>query len=299
MKGRIMALCLLILLCAQASALCFTDANGRAVDVESPQRVVSLYNSYGDAWTLAGGKLAGSIADAFEDASLQGAVNLGSHLSPNLELLFSLNPDFVLLSADVSSHREIAALLEAAEIPCAFFSTPDYQSYMNMMQIFCEINDRPDLYQRQIETVQRPIQTIIAEAQALPDSPSALLIRANSTSVKCKGSEGSVAGYILRDLGFHNLADGDHALCESIGMERVIVEDPDYIFVVLQGANTEAAEKNLAATLWDNPAWSGLTAVREGRFYMLDRALYHYHPNERWAQAYEWIFEIRKGANEK
>lgn len=299
MKRRIIALCLLTLLCTKASALCFTDANGRAVDVESPRCVVSLYNSYGDAWTIAGGKLAGSIADAFEDVSLQGAVNLGSHISPNLELMFSLNPDFVLLSADVSSHREIAALLEDAKISCAFFSTPDYQSYMDMMQIFCEINEQPTIYQQQVETVQRPIQAILAEAQALSDHPSALLIRANSTSVKCKGSEGSVAGYILRDLGFINLADGDHALSESIGMEQVIMEDPDYIFVVLQGANTESAEKNLAAVLCDNPAWNCLTAVREGRFYILDRALYHYHPNERWAQAYEWIYEIRKGANEK
>lgn len=285
----------LTLLLGSACALTFTDAVGRQVEVDAPRRVVSLYNSYGDAWLNAGGELVGSIADGVSEELPAGAVDLGSHISPNMELLFALEPDLVLLSADVASHREIAPLLEEAGVACAFFSTPDYKSYMEMMELFCALTGREDLYQEQVETVREPIEEMIAEVQSLPDRPTALLIRANSMTVKCKGSEGTVAGAILRDMGFVNLADGDSALRESISMERVLVEDPDYIFVVLQGASGEAAENNLAAALTGNPAWSGLSAVREGRFYILDRALFHFHPNENWAQAYEFILNIRKG----
>ena len=78
-------------------------------------------------------------------------------------------------------------------------------------------------------------------------------------------------------------------------MEKLLIEDPDYIFVVLQGASSEAAESKLASVLTDNPAWNALTAVREGRFFILDRKLFHYHPNERWAEAYDFILDIRKG----
>ena len=80
-----------------------------------------------------------------------------------------------------------------------------------------------------------------------------------------------------------------------ISMESVLIEDPDYIFVVLQGSSSEAAENNFASVLTNNPAWNTLTAVREGRFYILDRNLFHYHPNERWAESYEFILDILKG----
>ena len=298
MKKLMILLFALLLLSTSAYALTFTDANNREVSVENPQRVVSLYNSYGEAWMLAGGEFVGSIADTFDGGRLdEGVQNLGSHTTPNMELLFSLSPDFVLLSSDIASHREIAPLLEESMIPCAFFSTPDYGSYMEMMRLFCELTGRDDLYQRQLETVQLPIEVMISEGQTLSSKPTALLIRANSITVKCKNSETTVAGNILRDMGFVNLADGNSALCESVSMESVIIEDPDYIFVVLQGSSSEAAQNNLASVLTNNPAWNTLTAVREGRFYILDRDLFHYHPNERWSESYQFILDILKGEN--
>jgi iron complex transport system substrate-binding protein len=48
----------------------------------------------------------------------------------------------------------------------------------------------------------------------------------------------------------------------------------------------------LEDALLSNPAWSTLTAVREGRFVVLDRDLFHLRPNGRWAEAYETIYEI-------
>lgn len=108
-----------LLAAAPAFAVSFTDAMGRAVEVESPRRVVSLYGSYGDVWLTAGGTLAGATQDVMEagDPRLAGAQNIGSHHTPNAELLLSLDPDFVLLSADMSSHVEIAQMLDGAGIP--------------------------------------------------------------------------------------------------------------------------------------------------------------------------------------
>lgn len=293
---RLICLIMAAMMCISgAAAMGFRDAKGRWIDIEKCGRTAALYKSYGDAWVSAGGRLVGSIADGFDDGGLgEGVQNLGSYREPNLEMLFALEPELVLLSADVASHEEIGRVLEAAGVEYAYFSTPDYESYMAMMEIFCELNGREDIYAAQVEKVQRPIEEMIAEAEKL-EKPTALLIRANSTTVKCKGSEGTVAGNILRDMGFVNLADGKSALCESISMEAVLVEDPEYIFVVLQGSSAEAAEKNLGVVLTDNPAWSTLRAVEEGRFYVLDRELFHYHPNERWAEAYGYIMDIRRG----
>ena len=45
-------------------------------------------------------------------------------------------------------------------------------------------------------------------------------------------------------------------------------------------------------TLGQNPAWQGLTAVQEGRVYVLPRDLFHYKPNARWAESYAYLYEL-------
>ena len=284
-----------ILLSASACAIEFTDVAGREVSVENPQCVVSLYGSYGSVWQISGGVLAGTTSDALKDAASSEIQNLGAHTEPNMELLFSLNPDFVILSADVAEQADIGALLEDASIPCAYFSYQDWRGYMEMVELFTQITGRSDLYAEQVKNLEEPIQSMIAEANAVSDRPTALLLRAYSTNVRAKGSEGTVAGCILKDMGFITIADGDSPLSENLSMETILMADPDYIFVTTMGSSTEAALESLANLLTDNPAWATLTAVQEDHFFVLEKELFHQHPNDRWAESYAIIRDILLG----
>ena len=278
-----------------AFAVDFTDASGRTVSIDNPQRVVALYGSYGDVWRIAGSTLAGTTSDL--PAGDDGAQVLGSHTEPNMELLFTLNPDFVILSADAAEHQEIAQMLDQANVPYALFSHQDYRGYMEMVKLFTEITGREDLYQAQVDQVELPIQAMVNEAAEFEgkDHPTALLLRAYSTNVRAKGSEGTVAGCILKDMGFDNIADGDSPLSENLSMEAILLADPDYIFVTTMGSSTEAALESLASLLTNNPAWATLTAVRNDHFYVLDKELFHQHPNARWAESYAIIRDILLG----
>lgn len=297
---RFLSLLLCLLLIPSALAVEFVDANGRTVSIDNPSRVVSLYTSYGDAWQLAGGKLVGAVADSSGDSdTAKDLINLGLHTEPNMELLFSLDPDFVLLASNVPAHKDIGIVLEQAGIPCAYFSTPDWRDYMDMMRLFTQITGREDIYARQVETVQEPIEAIITAAQANESygQSTVLLLRAYSNKVKAKDSQTSVAGNILKDMGLVNLADGESLLSENLSMEAILEADPDYICIVMIGSDSEASANSLRKMLTDNPAWSTLTAVRENRCVILDRELFHYHPNERWAESFAFIAELIKGAN--
>lgn len=75
-------------------------------------------------------------------------------------------------------------------------------------------------------------------------------------------------------------------------LEALIAAEPDYIFVVLQGSDPTDAMETLEQTLLQNPAWSELQAVREGRFYTLEHELYNLKPNARWGEAYEKLADI-------
>ena len=89
-----------------------------------------------------------------------------------------------------------------------------------------------------------------------------------------------------------NVADSQTSLLEQLSLEVILEQDPDFIFAVLQGADPTVAQERLEKTLLSNPAWQTLTAVREGRFHILDNQLYNLKPNERWGDAYEQLAEI-------
>ena len=297
MMKKLMLICLAVLLAFSAQAAELTDAMDRVVSFDAPpQRVAALLGSYGEVWLAAGGTLIATTEDAVDTpaARAQGEIiNLGDHSHVSLEQLLSLEPDFAILSADTAAHVALSDALEDAGIPCGYFSVTDWREYMALLKDFTVLTGRDDLYLAQVETVQQPIEAILAQAQKCPEygEQTALLLRAYVTSVRAKDSESTVAGRILKDMGLVNIADGDGLLAENLTMEAIIMADPDYIFAVTMGADEEGAVRMLEQTLLNNPAWSTLTAVREGRFVMLERDLFHYRPNARWAEAYEAVWE--------
>ena len=125
-------------------------------------------------------------------------------------------------------------------------------------------------------------------------APRVLFIRAAASFVRAKGSDDTVLGLMLKDLGCINIADGSDLL-DDLSMEKIIEEDPDMIFIVQQGNDTEGTQQALQDALTGNPAWAGLTAVKEDKVYHMDRKLFHFKPNNRWDQSYEQLEQILYG----
>ena len=272
----------------------FTDALGNRVTVaKDPQRVVSFYGSFAEMWVLAGGTLAGTTDDAIEERGLElgeEVAVIGSTKNPNLELTLSLEPDFVLLSADTSEHVRAAETLKAAGIPHAFFRVDYLSDYVEAMKICTDITGRADLYEENALAVEEEARAVTEKVRGL-EGPRVLLIRAYSTGAKAKGAD-NLAGAILQELGAHNIADDHPSLLEDLSLEEIIAEDPDYIFVTIMGKDSQAALDALAEGVQSNPAWAGLSAVKNGRYLVLPSELFHYKPNARWGESYEYLADI-------
>lgn len=295
MKKMLLTALALLLTMLPARAATVTDFGGREISFDGPpERVVALLGSYGEVWLEAGGTLVGTTEDAIDPENPGETANLGSHSEPNMELLMALEPDFVILSADTAAHPAIGDVLESAGIPHGYFSMQTWQGYMEMLKSFTDLTGRADLYAEKCNSVQTSIEMTLADARSHPEfgRQTALLLRAYVTSVKAKGSEGTVAGPILKEMGLVNIADGESTLSENLSMEAILMADPDWIFVVTMGADQAGAAQMLESALLSNPAWSTLTAVREGRYVVLDRELFHLRPNGRWAEAYREIYRL-------
>lgn len=280
---------------AETTAVTFIDDLGREVTVDSPKRVVIMLGSYADTWVLAGGKdsIAACAEDSWGDFDLQLAdsvASTGSILKPDLEAVISADPDFIIASSNTSSNMELLETFEKMDVPTAYFGVNSFDEYLHMLDICTQITGCRENYQ----TYGLDVQKQIEEAKtAIDDSkPTALLIRVGGKSCNVKGSSGTVLGELLLDMGAVNIADSDQSLLENLSIEQIMKDDPQFIFVVFQGSDTEASQKNLEETLLSNPAWSSLTAVSEGRYHVMDRTLFHLKPNANWGRSYETLAEI-------
>lgn len=270
----------------QAQPVVFTDALGYEVALTSWERVVSLYGSFAETWTSAGGQLVGATSDAIEERQLDlgdDVAIIGSVKQPSFEDVLALEPDFVILSADTAEHVALHDALAAAGIPHAYYRVDAFEDYLAMLRQFCALTGREDLYEKNGLAVQRRINGVLAAVQGQP-SPTVLLVRAYSTGAKAKGAD-NLAGVILQQLGADNLVARHESLLEDLSLEEVIAADPDYIFVVTMGDEARALDY-MADNFESNPAWAGLSAVQNSRYIVLPKELFHYKPNARWGESY-------------
>ena len=286
---------------AEWTAMTIKDDLDREVTLETrPERVAVLMGSFAETWLLAGGELIAAPKDAWEDFDLsldESVTNLGSYQKISAEALFGLEADLIIASANTKGQVEMKETLEGAGLNVLYFDVNGFEDYLRMLKVCTDITGRTDLYETNGVKVQEQVEEAKAAASAALEGKEAqrvLFIRTAASGIHVKGSEGTVLGLMLRDLGCVNVADGSDLL-ENLSIEKIIEEDPDRIFIVMQGSDQEGARKTLEETLTSNPAWSGLTAVKEGRVHYMDKSLYHLKPNNRWGDAYAELEQLLYG----
>ena len=271
----------------------FTDSLGNAVKLkEKPQKVVSLVGSYAETWLLAGGELAGVTDDVISQRNIEipsESIIVGTIKDPNLEEVIALSPDFVLLSPDVESHVKISETLEKSDIAHAFFKVEHFEEYLDMLDICTDITGEKELYKKNGLEVKRQIDEVLSRIE-VKEAPEILFIRAFSRGAQAKDDD-NFACRILDDLGTVNIASKHESILEELSIEEVIQEDPDYIFVVTMG-DSEKAIQALKDGIERNPAWRKLSAVKNDRYIVLPKELFHYKPNARWGESYEYLARI-------
>ena len=273
----------------------FVDDLGRTVSVENPQRVIALISSFADIWYLAGGieqlvATTNATWTYFDLPFREDIVNLGSSKELNIEQLIACQPDLVLASCGTDRNVELETAFEEIGITVAYFSVNSFEDYLRVLKTCTEITGITENYEKYGVNVKEQVETALARVD--DSRPKVLYVRATGSSCKVKNSKDSVLGEMLANMGCVNIADSEESLLEQLSMEVILQEDPEYIFVVMQSADPADAQETLENTLLNNPAWATLTAVKEGRYYVMEQNLYNLKPNARWGEAYEKLADI-------
>jgi iron complex transport system substrate-binding protein len=281
----------------------FTDDLGRSVTVNNPQRVVTVMGSFAEIYALAGGAetIVGSTDDTIDTRDLgipSDVAKIGSYLKPNVEAIIALNPDLVILTSSTADtvaadQKTYSDLFSDAGINTAYFTVTHFPDYLHMLKICTDITGKTDAYKKYGLDVQERVNKIIADNK-VSGSPTYMLLITYSAGIRPQQTS-SMTGNMLTELGAHNIIDDHPSYLRQLSMEMVLEEDPDYLFVIAMGNDSEAMEKALKDNITSQPAFNSLTCVKEGRYHVLPYDTFMFKPNDKWDEAYQYLADILNG----
>jgi len=273
----------------------FVDGFGKKQTINKhPKRVACLYNSFADVWHSVGGDIIGRIdSETNLPKSYLDAEVVGSMGGINVEKLLSLQPDLVIMASNIDGQTQIRPILEQNNIQYMCLQYESVEEYLKTVKLFSEVLGNEEMYNQIGEKVRNDVNSVIAKVPK-DKHPSVLLLFSSARSVSVK-TQSSTVGSMLEDLGAINIAYDPRLTedqMETFSMERVIQEDPDYILLQTMGDDLDAIFDRVKQEVESSPAWSALTAVKEGRYIVLPKDLYLYKANERYGQAYDGLARI-------
>jgi iron complex transport system substrate-binding protein len=273
----------------------FTDSEGEIVELShKPQKTAVLFSSLAECWIEAGGEVYVTVGESVERGLVKEETELvdkGAGKTVDTEKLISLEPDCVICSADIASHRDVASALKKAKIPVAMLRMDTFEDYLTILRTLTKITGKTENYEQFGENAKSEIEQIIS-GEKRENNPKILFVRSGSSysSAKAKKADDNFAAKILEDLGCVNIADKAETLLDNLSAEVILKENPQYIFVSVMGDydNSKAYMQELLA----KKEYASLDAVKNGRVYFLPKELFQYKPCGRWAESYRYISSI-------
>lgn len=273
----------------------FTDSEGEIVELShKPQKTAVLFSSLAECWIEAGGEVYVTVGESVERGLVKEETELvdkGAGKTVDTEKLISLEPDFVICSADIASHRDVASALKKAKIPVAMLRMDTFEDYLTILRTLTKITGKTENYEQFGENAKSEIEKIISNGKR-ENNPKILFVRSGSSysSAKAKKADDNFAAKILEDLGCVNIADKAETLLDNLSAEVILKENPQYIFVSVMGDydNSKAYMQELLA----KKEYASLDAVKNGRVYFLPKEMFQYKPCGRWAESYRYISSI-------
>lgn len=225
------------------------------------------------------------IPERYADATL-----LGSPMSPDMEILDSIDPDWVL--SPVSLYGDLQPKYEAAGYNYAFLNL---SSIEGMYQSITELGE---LFDKEVEADALVLEfnTYMEEYNAShegEEGPTVLILMGLPGSYVV-ATENSYVGDLVKLAGGQNIYAGEEDDFISANTEDMLQKDPDIILRTAHAMPEEVMEQ-FAEEFETNDIWKHFEAVQEGKVYDLNYSNFGMSANFGYQDALKDLDEIFYG----
>ena len=237
-----------------------------AVNADDEEIVVATSVAVTEILDALGVKVSGVPSTSYElPESTEGAVEIGNPMSPDLEIIKSLNPT-VVVSVDTLG-SDYMELFTQNNIPSEFVSLESLDGLKDAISLLGERFNKKeeaevlltDLEDKEIE-VKKKAETI--------ENPDILLLFAAPGSTMIATSK-SYIGSLVELVGGRNIVEDNSTSFTTYNKEDLAMLNPDKILVMVH-AMPEETKAALEAEMASDSAWQNINAVKDGNVIYLD-----------------------------
>ena len=284
------------------------DGSGKELTIEkNPQNVSVLYGSLTALWYEAGGTVPLAIGgksavvlyeeqigrDITQDEGVKVVATSSSGTGWDVEAILAEKPDLIITSVGMKGYATISEPAAAIGVPVIGINYDGVQDYLKWFKVFCNLTGHPELWEEVAEKTANGIIDVVSKVPEDVEAPTAAILVVNSDKLKAYTYD-SQPGTMLKELGGVNVFDPNNEGASAnveISLEDLYAQDPDMIFLAWYNEPGEMYNQ-LMTMVEGNPVWDSLRANQEGKFFQLDKSLFHNKANHMYDQAYKTLAEL-------
>ena len=199
--------------------------------------------------------------------STKGAIEVGNPMSPDLEIIKSLNPT-VVVSVDTLG-SDYMNLFTENNIPSEFVSLESLDGLKEAITTLGERFNKNEEATNLLSEIETKEIEVAKNSETL-EKPEVLVLFAAPGSTMI-ATEKSYIGSLVKIVGGKNIIEDNSTSFTTYNKEDLAMLNPDKILVMVH-AMPEETKKALEAEMATDAAWQNINAVKEGKVIYLDSA---------------------------
>jgi iron complex transport system substrate-binding protein len=264
--------------------LTLPDALGGSVTItRKPQRIVSLAPNVTEILFAigAGDRVVGVTRFCSYPPEVKRLPKVGGYTDISIEAVLALSPDFVVVSRG-NPKPTLAALSRHGLTILTAINT---ESLEEVERAILRIGRATDNEEQAKQVCEKMQATLASVQKAVSDvNPRRRIYFGSLAAPYMAAGPTSFIGECIAAAGGDNIAQGIRDAWPTLSIETIIARNPE---VILEGFHAETGSSHreqLSKRLRNDPVWSKIAAVREGRVYIMNDDMVH-RPGPRLAQA--------------
>lgn len=219
--------------------------------------------------------------------SVKDATEVGNPMSPDIEVIKSLNPSIVL--SVVVLEPTLKETFDAANISSEFINLNSYEGLVEGIKLIGEKTNSTNKAEELANSMEDRVKAVEDGAKDKEES-TVMIIFGVSGSFQI-ATEMSYVGDLVKRVGGKNVIEDVEGSFIPVDIEYLADKDPDYILLMTH-ANVEESLEAFEKEFDENAMWDNFTAIKEDRVIALDSKLFGMSANLFAPEAVEELEEI-------
>ena len=208
------------------------------------------------------------VGSAYDKPVVGGFMGQGN--IPNFEILASVKPDVVIMWSRMSGHEKILAKLENLGIPVLLVNNESIYDLITQFELYAKLTGDEARANELIAYTKESLNLVEHMQGTLAKQKPISYYFAQGIDGQYSECEGSFHLEPFKYAGAKNALDckmSSNYGMEKISLETILLSDPDVIV---------AMQKSFVESIYDNPQFSTLRAVKEKKVFLVPSSPFNY-----------------------